>query len=722
MMIGTKFTDEVFALAQKNKHEFCLIHHVAKVLLTKFDEPRRILEESNLIDVKLFEELIDKKIKAIPKSKTEKPTYGSAFSSILAGATLSAQSVANVTELHLLTETVCAMVDEESDASEILSQSCTDPMELKLYVAALLGGTTVEALDREHQTAAPSLGVKASGIGQGHIELPAPLSDSFIGSRTEIDKLTQAANKMGGSLIALVGEKKSGKTTIVNALNHWMLNTNESVAKKNIVSLDVDLMLRTSVNRGVFEHYLLSALNDCKEDNSILLIDNLHYIFDACRDPVIMPLLARAADLGVTVISTITPDAYSKVFEKRGYNGSVVRINVAQPDAETRKAILRQVANELSNKAEIVYHDKAIEEISRLADIHLKPNELGQSIEILERCTTIHEGCLVTPKVAHNAVAALTGIELDILTSEMVDKLRNLKNNVKKSLFGQDEAVDEICSQIQLAALGFKVKDKQPRCSFMMLGSSGVGKTETTELIAKELGLEALVLNMGEYQEGHTISKLLGAPPGYLGWDAGNGLLAEFVSKQPNGIIVFDEIEKANSRIFDLLLGVLDKGSLTTNTQKEVDFSGITIFFTSNCGASSIRGNSFGLLGGSTTKETIDRSVFENTFRAEFRNRLTTIIDYKTLDESDVVLIANKSIKKVVERASKQYGVVIKCSDEAVKLVAEKYYSFEMGARPIERGVEVEIGRKLGEILLDTPDAQRIQFDVNDKEIVVTAK
>lgn len=717
-MFGNKFSNDLIVFTEKLNHEYCLIHHAAKLLISKYDESRRLLEESGLIDLRLFEKLIDERLQSLPKNSGLTPTHSSTIHNILQGAIVSAGSSILVTELHILTETITSIID--GDAAYMLEKACEDPMELKSYVSILLTGGVIKCPERE-QNEIDSHSPKSAYLKQGYVELAAKLKDEFIGDRSDVDKLKSAANKHGGAVIALVGERRSGKTSIIDAFNYWLVSSDEPKAKNDIVYLDVDMMLKGAINRGAFEHYITNALYDCQVSNSILLVENIHYINDACRDPDIMPLLSRAADLGVITVCTVTPEAYSKVFEKRGYEGAVQRINVTSPTPDTRAKILKHIANNLSNEAQVVYQDSALDELNRLADIHFSSTLLRDSIEVLERCTTVHDRDLITSEVVQSAVASVKGIPLDILTSGLAEKLRNLQGNIKKSLFGQDEAVSKICEQIQLSSLGFKVKDKQPRCSFMMLGASGVGKTETTELIGKELGTGSLILNMGEFQESHTISKLLGAPPGYLGHDKGDGLLAEFVAKNPNGIIVFDEIEKATSKIFDLLLGVLDKGSLTTNTQKEVDFSGNIIFFTSNCGVDTAEGASFGILGEKSTKNTIDHDVFEQTFRPEFRNRLTAIIDYKTLDEEDVILVARKSINKIFDRVIKQYGINVSVSEEAIKFICTHYYCHEMGARPIERGVEKEIGCRLGSILLTASKIPKsIQFHLEYDEVQVT--
>lgn len=712
-----KFKDDVLDVAKKNGSEMAFLSHAAKVLLSVYEESAPILESTGLVDTKAYEKLIDKELanqRKNNKGDVDSVTLSPSVDAIIRGSVLAAGTSANVTELHILIEFICAVIENEGEELALLSRVCENPLELRIQLKAILGGETVENLESDD--------MNASAI-KGYEELAAPLVDYYCGDRSAIDQIISAANRAGGSIITLVGDKRSGKSAIMDSFAYWLHNTEASKAKQKIIELDSNTLIRTSIHRGVLEQYLAAALYDCIEDKAILYIDNIHYINDACRDPAFMPFLANAADKGVSIICSITPDAYSLVFDQRGYSNTITRIDVKTPEKEVRGDILRHVADTLSNEHFVVFEDEAIDEINNLADDHFRANTLGSCIETLERCITIHDQDLVTKAVIQQAVSAVKGIELNVITTTFGTKLKDLAATVKKELFGQDEAIDQICEQIQLAHLGFKIREKQPRGAFMMLGSSGVGKTETTEVIARELGLKSLVINCGELQESHTISKLLGAPPGYIGHDKGDGLLAEFILKNPTGVVVFDEIEKASPKIFDLLLGVLDKGSLTTNTQKELDFSRNTIFFTSNCGASGVGNSGFGLLNNKVEKETVDRSIFEKEFRPEFRNRLTAIIDFKTLSTEDVVMITLKSANKLIARAKTQYGMKVTIDSKALSFISDKYYSKEMGARPIERGVETEVGKRIGEIVMTSIGNMptKVNFTVKDNELSVAS-
>ncbi|MCY9861031.1 AAA family ATPase [Vibrio coralliirubri] len=713
-----QFKDDVLDVAKKNGSEMAFLSHAAKVLLSVYEESATLLESTGLVDTKAYIKLIDKELAAQrnnSKGEADSVTLSPSVDAIIRGAVLAAGTSANVTELHILIEFICAVIENESEELALLSRVCENPLDLRIQLKAILGGETIENLESDD--------MNASAI-KGYEEFAAPIEDNFCGDRSAIDQIISATNRAGGSIITLVGEKRSGKSAVMESFAYWLHNTESTKTKQKIIELDTSTLIRTSIHRGVLEQYLAAALYDCVEDKAILYIDNIHYINDACRDPAFMPFLANAADKGVTIICSITPDAYSLVFDQRGYSNTVTRIDVKPAVKEHRCDILRIVADKLSNEHFIVFDDDAIQELNNLADDHFRTNTLGSCIETLERSISIHDNDLVTKTVIQEAVSAVKGIELNVITTSFGNKLKDLASSVKKELFGQDEAINEICEQIQLANLGFKIREKQPRGAFMMLGSSGVGKTETTEVIARELGLKSLVINCGELQESHTISKLLGAPPGYIGHDKGDGLLAEFVIKNPTGVVVFDEIEKASPRIFDLLLGVLDKGSLTTNTQKELDFSKNTLFFTSNCGASEVGNSSFGLLNNKVEKEAVDRTTFERLFRPEFRNRLTAIIDFKTLSTDDVVQITLKSVNKLINRTMNQYGMKVTVDSKTLNFISDKYYSKEMGARPIERGVETEIGKRIGGLIMNSLEnlPTKVNFTVKGGELTVASK
>ncbi|ELP5898417.1 AAA family ATPase [Vibrio vulnificus] len=712
-MIINQFKDEVLKLAKQQGSEIAYLTHAAKVLLTVFEEARiHLVNANSLIDVNEYEKLINNQLARTPKLENVSPKLSPSVDSIIRGSIVASGSSANVTELHLLIEFICNVIDNEGDDLVTLAKACEAPLELRTELKAMLGGETIENLEKESGD---------SKIKRGYTELASPFTDPLIGNKEQLIRLKDAVNKSGGSIIAVVGEKRIGKTTLIESLNHWIHNSDENISKTGIYTLDTTEIINTSMHRGVLEQCLSSAIQDSKSERSILLIDNIHYLNDACRDPEFMPFLASAADQGVVIICTLTPDAYSMVFDKRGYRNSVLRIDLKEPSKDVRQKILRHHADKISNLEHVIFDNKAINALSELGETHFRTNTLHNSIEVLERSAIKHDADIVTKRVITEVVASVKGVPLDTISNDLANKLKTLSKNIKAELFGQDHAVDEICEQIQLSTLGFKVKDKQPKASFMLLGGSGVGKTETTEILARELGVETLVLDMGEYKERHTVSKLLGAPPGYIGHDKGDGILAEFIAKNPDGIVLFDEIEKADPQINDLLLGVLDKGRLTTNTQKEIDLTGNIIFFTSNCGADGIGSSKFGLLGKKEEKATVDRSAFEKAFKPEFRNRLTKIIDYKTLDEDDLVKIALKSVNKITTKAKTQYGLTIDVSEEVIRHIANHYYKIDMGARPIEKGVETEIGTQIGSAILNSNKTLRsIKFFLNENKVTYT--
>lgn len=715
-MITNKFKDEVLKLAKQQGSEMAYLTHAAKVLLTTFEETRSLLiGANNLIDVNKYEKLVNNQLARLQKSDSVAPKLSPSVDSIIRGSIIASGSSANVTELHILIEFICNVIDNEGDDFDSLSKACDTPLELRAELKAMLGGETIESIENGSGDA------KAKNK-RGYSEMPSPIIDPLIGNQEHLSKIKDAINKSGGSIIAVAGEKRIGKTTLIESLNYWIHNSDEKKSKKCIYTLDTTEIINTSIQRGALEAYLSNAIQESKSERGVLLIDNIHYLADACNGAQFMPFLASASDQGVVIVCTVTPDTYRQIFDKAGYRQSVVRVDLREPDKEVRRKILRHHANKISNLEHVVYDDKAIDELASLSDVHFRTNTLHNCIEVLERSATKHDAGIITKEIITQAVASVKGVALDILSTNLATKLKSLSKNIKAELFGQDHAVDEICQQIQLSSLGLKVKDKQPKASFMLLGGSGVGKTETTEILARELGVEALTLDMGEYKESHTVSKLLGAPPGYIGHDKGDGILAEFIAKNPNGVVLFDEIEKASPKICDLLLGVLDKGRLTTNTQKEIDLSGNIIFFTSNCGADGIGSSRFGLMGKKEEKVTVDRSAFENTFKPEFRNRLTKIIDYKTLSEDDLVKITLKSVEKIKYNAKTQYDLSLSVSKEALRYIAKKYYRADMGARPIEKGVETEIGAQIGTAILSNDrKLHSINFSIKDDAITYTA-
>ena len=705
-----QFQDDLCEVANHNGNEIVTLDHAGLVILTKMDDATTTLDITELLNLKLYYTLIKEVVNSNKNGKksNNSPKFSPSVDSIIKGSILAAKSSADVTELHVLIEYICAVIDNNGSELTTLCKACDDPSELRIQLKAILGGETIANIESQ-----------STDKAQGHKELPAPLRDYFCGNRQLLEKVIQTTNTKKGSIIAIVGEQLSGKTALVDSFNFWLQNTKELRIKKSILSLDIPTIARASA----FEQYLTSSLTDCEEQNAILLVDNIHYLNDAHRDPEFMPFFASAADKGVTIICTLTPDTFSLVFDRRGYKDRVERIDIEKHSKETRQLIIQNISDKISNRDEVIFTKESLETLNNVIEESFSHSNINTCVKVLERCAVVHDADVVTDKVMKNVLAETRGTASHDIKSTETKTIKNLASIIKTEIYGQDEAIDLICRQIQLSHLGLKVRDNQPRAAFMLLGGSGIGKTETTEIISRELDVKCLILNMAEYKESHTVSKLIGAPVGYIGSDKGDGMLAEFVALNPTGIIVFDEIEKANPKIFDLLLSVLDKGTLTTSTQKDIDFCKNTLFFTSNCGAQNIGKEKFGLYKDETVKESVNHKAFEQIFSPEFRNRLTSVIDYKTLSEADIIKVTKKSIDKLVKKSKAFYDIDIQVTNKVITFIGTKYFNKALGARPIERGVEIEIGNRLGEILVSSQQQPKvITFKVKNNELISLVK
>lgn len=697
-MLGTIFREETIQLAKKRQHEVATLAHGCKILLNN-DEVVALLEMTDGFDVLHFEKAIENILNKYPKYKTDKPILSTSIEGITKAAVVGAGGSANVTPLHLLIELTNTIIDEEGEEYEAFSDSCDNPYDVRLELKAMLSGETIQSLEKfedekDERTDKP--------VNKGYNEKAANLVSLYYDHSSNLDKVINVTNTTSGKVVAVVAPKRGGKTAVVEALTYWVHNTADNRAQRSIIELDMDTIVKTSFNRGIMEQIVINAIEDAKRTNSILLIDNIHYLHDTCKDCVILPYLVNGASAGLTIVCTVPPTKYTKIFGVVGYESCVERIDLTEPNPESRRKIIQLYADKLSNEHHILFKTNALDELNSLIEQHLKKNALGNAMIVMERCCIIHDKDLVTVDVVRKAFAEYKGTSLDALSSGKIKDLSNLPSKLKSKIYGQDEAIDSVAQKIQIANLGLKLREEQPRAAIMLLGASGVGKTETTEIIAQELNIPKLRLDMGEYKESHTISKLLGAPPGYIGNDKGDGVIAEFVSANPNGMILFDEIEKASPNIFDLLLGILDKGTLLTNTLKEVDLSGTIIFFTSNCGAEQIQNSNFGLVEKTNKKQAVNRNTFERFFKPEFRNRLSAIIDYNTLTHDDTVKITTKLVEELIHKIQSNYGIKVTVAPEAIDFISKKYFTPDLGARPIERGVETEISERIATALLSS--------------------
>jgi len=549
--------------------------------------------------------------------------------------------------------------------------------------------------------------------------------DPIIGRETEIDEITQVLAKRNKCNILMVGDPGVGKTAIAEglALKITEGSVPEYLKDHIVYNLDIGNLLAGSKYRGEFEEKLKEVLKALSQKgNCILFIDEAHQMRGAGSGGqstvdfanMIKPALTKGQ---IKVIASTTWEEYTQSFEKdRALMRRFYRLTVEEPTPDVAKQILRGLKDNFEEFHNGTISDEAIDAAVELSVRYQTDKRLpDKAIDLVDTAAAklkINTTNFVVRK-SHiiDAISKFTKIPIEQLDSRTVKNLENLESNIKNKLYGQDSAVNNVLDKIYVSRAGLKALNK-PVGSFLFLGPTGTGKTELAKLLAENLGMKLLRYDMSEYQERHSVAKLIGAPPGYVGYDDGNlggGLLISDVEKNPNCIILFDEIEKAHPDVSNLLLSLMDEGMVTSSNGKKADCRNAVVILTSNLGAADNEKNSIGF-GRSLERTGEDDRAVKDFFKPEFRNRLDAIIKFNNLETLSIKKIVTKFINEMNDLLSDK-RIRISLSDSALEHIIEQGYDKKMGARPL--------GRKINE-LIKVPLSKKILFEnITDCNVVV---
>lgn len=510
----------------------------------------------------------------------------------------------------------------------------------------------------------------------------------------------------------LVGQAGVGKTAIAQGLAKKIVDGKvpEVLQDATIYQLDVGVLIAGTKYRGDFEKRLKSVLTDLeKKPNTILFIDEIHTLIGAGSvsggsldaSNLLKPALA---DGTLKCIGSTTYDEFRKVFEKdHALTRRFQKIDVEEPSVEDTIKILHGLKKYYQEHHKVKYSSAALTSAAELTHRHIGDRRLpDKAIDVIDEVGALQQ---IMPKSKRkvnigvadieNIVAKLARIPSRQVSSDDKLQLRNLEEELSLGVFGQGDAVNSLSTSIKLSRSGLAAEDK-PMGSFLFAGPTGVGKTEICKQLARIMGVKLLRFDMSEYMERHSISKLIGSPPGYVGYDEG-GLLTEAVNSNPYAVLLLDEIEKAHPDIFNLLLQVMDHGMLTDSNGREVDFRNVILVMTSNVGAHSVQRASIGF---NEQDHSLDyEGELKKIFTPEFRNRLSEIIYFNSLSEEVVVFVVNKFLFELEDTLESQ-NVSLSVSDAARKWFATNGYDTQMGARPMARLIEKEIRKPLADELL----------------------
>ena len=707
---------QAFSYARKRSHEFLTVEHMLLALLEN-GEALAVLTACDANIANLRQDLTDFLVDNVPTldEESERETQPTlAFQRVLQRAVMHVQSSGGkeVTGANILvsifseqqSQAVFLLLKQDItrlDVVNVISHSQADEA-IELNSADTQGSTSSEENKSPLSLYATNLNVLAE---QGKI-------DPLIGRAHEIERTLQILCRRRKNNPLFVGEAGVGKTALAEGLARRIVSGDVPEVLENsvIYSLDMGALVAGTKYRGDFEKRLKALLREInKQADAVLFIDEIHTLIGAgsagnsAMDAanLLKPLLA-SGDL--KCIGSTTYQEYRGIFEHdRALARRFQKIDVPEPTVAETVLILKGLKPGLEKHHDVRYSNAALEQAAELAERYINDRFLpDKAIDVLDEVGAAQR---ILPKSkrkkmigvpdVQNIVAKIARIPAKTVNNTDKDNLRNLDKNLKHVIFGQDEAIATLTSAIKMARSGLGHPER-PTGAFLFAGPTGVGKTEVTRQLAHSLGIELIRFDMSEYMESHTVSRLIGAPPGYVGYDQG-GLLTEAVTKQPHAVLLLDEIEKAHPDVFNLLLQVMDHGTLTDNNGRKADFRNVVLVMTSNAGAQEMGRASMGFA--QQEHHSDGMAAIKRAFTPEFRNRLDGIIQFKPLNKDAILRVADKAILEL-EMLLHDKNVTLEIDNDARQWLADHGYDVAMGARPMARLVQEKIKRPLADELL----------------------
>jgi len=703
----------VMTEARNRRLEFVTVEHLLLALLN-MDEVVSFLrgKRINIDELRAeLEQYIDSHTPIISEDAEIDivPTVG--FQRVLQRSVYQAQS-AQKNSVNAMNVFVSIFSEKESHAVYMLKLNNISRLDVMEGISSQLADAPVEEIKKvgsEKQTKPSSLESFTTNLCEkarlGEI-------DPLLGREEEVLRTVQILSRRRKNNPLLVGQAGVGKTAIAQGLAKKIVDGKVPDVLKDttIYSLDVGVLIAGTKYRGDFEKRLKSVLVDLEENkNSVLFIDEVHTLIGAGSvsggsldaSNILKPALA---DGTLKCIGSTTYEEFRKVFEKdHALARRFQKIDIEEPSVEETIKILHGLKKYYQTHHNVKFSSAALASAAELTHRHIGDRRLpDKAIDVIDEVGALQQ---ILPKSKRkinigvadieNIVAKLARIPSRQVNSDDKSQLKNLEEELKLGVFGQDSAVESLSSAIKLSRSGMSPIE-QPMGSFLFAGPTGVGKTEICKQLSRIMGVKLLRFDMSEYMERHSISKLIGSPPGYVGYDEG-GLLTEAVNSNPYAVLLLDEIEKAHPDIFNLLLQVMDYGILTDANGREVDFRNVILVMTSNVGAHSVQRASIGF---KEQDHSLDyEGELKKIFTPEFRNRLSEIIYFNSLTEEVVVYVVNKFLFEL-EDVLEQKNVSLIISDAARKWFAKNGYDSNMGARPMVRLIEKEIRKPLADELL----------------------
>ena len=730
-----------FARARDKRHEFMTVEHLLLALLENDAAREALLACQADLDA-LRQELdifIDQTTPLIPESDETRETQPTlSFQRVLQRAVFHVQSSGRneVTGANVL---VAIFSEQESHAAYLLKKNDISRLDIVNYISH---GITKASSASDNSASSDSFSSESADEVSSDERLESfasnlnqlakqGLIDPLIGRDKELERTIQVLCRRRKNNPLLVGEAGVGKTAIAEGLA-WRIvegQVPEIIQNSVIYSLDIGSLLAGTKYRGDFEKRFKTILKQLeKEQDAILFIDEIHTIIGAGAASggqvdaanLIKPLLSSGK---LRCIGSTTYQEYNNIFEKeRALARRFQKIDVVEPSLDDTTKILMGLKTKYEAHHDVRYTNKALRAAVELSAKYINERHLpDKAIDVIDESGARSR---LTPASRRKKTVGVADIEAMVakmaripeksVSSSDKDILQHLDRKMKMLVFGQDDAIDVLSEAIKLSRAGLGA-DNKPVGSFLFAGPTGVGKTEVTVQLSKLLGIELLRFDMSEYGERHSVSRLIGAPPGYVGYDQG-GLLTDAVIKHPHSVVLLDEIEKAHPDIFNLLLQVMDNGTLTDNNGRKADFRNIILVMTTNAGVAETVKKSIGLIQQDNSFDAM--SEIKKVFTPEFRNRLDNIIWFNRLDERVIHQVVDKFIVELQAQLDAR-GVSLEVSEDARHWLAVKGYDIEMGARPMGRVIQDKLKKPLANELLfgSLVDGGTVKVDLDGEEL-----
>lgn len=735
---------QAYHTARTRRHEFLSVEHL---LLALIDNPsaREVLEALHVDLTALSFELtalLDESIPVMPEDdqRDTQPTIG--FQRVLQRALYHVQS-AEKPEVLGANVLVALFAEKESQAVYALAKQDITRLDVVNYISHGLGRDG-EGESRDQDLVDDGQGseeAKASPLEQFAVNLnvqaQADKIDPLIGREEEIERTVQILCRRRKNNPLYVGDSGVGKTALAEGLARRIVEGSVPDALKDaeLWALDLGALVAGTKYRGDFEKRLKGVLKDLNQrEHAILFIDEIHTIIGAGSasggvmdaSNLIKPVLANGQ---LRCIGSTTFDEYRSIFERdRALARRFQKVDIDEPTVPQTIEILQGLKHRFESHHGVGYSPEAIRTAVELAARHINDRKLpDKAIDVIDEA-----GARERLKPEAERVNPITAAEIEVVVSKMAripsrqvtrsdrDALKTLDRDLGMVVFGQDVAIETLSRAIKMSRSGLGDKDR-PIGSFLFAGPTGVGKTEVTRQLALTLGIELIRFDMSEYMEAHTVSRLVGAPPGYVGFDRG-GLLTEAVTQQPHAVVLLDEIEKAHPDIYNILLQIMDHGTLTDANGRSADFRNVILVMTTNAGASHVNRRAIGFKPSDQRPESME--AIRRQFSPEFRNRLDAIIQFNGLPIEVVLKVVDKFLLELENQLADK-GVSLEVSEQARRMLADEGFDAEMGARPMKRVIQDRIKAPLADALLfgelsDGGGAVTVSVDPDSGELQVS--